>query len=46
MNYHYGDWVYKKYHLEDARSDEFFVTRAHELASGLTKMGIECQMVF
>jgi DNA repair photolyase len=46
MNYHYGDWVYKKYDLEDARSDEFFVTRAHELVSSLTKMGVECQMVF
>ena len=46
MNYHYGDWVYKKYDLEGARSDEFFVTGAHELASGLIKMGIECQMVF
>jgi len=46
MNYHYGDWVYKKYHLEGARSDEFFLARAHELASSLEKMGIECQMVF
>lgn len=46
MNYHYGDWVYKKYHLEGARSDEFFLARAHELASALEKMGMECQMVF
>jgi DNA repair photolyase len=46
MNYHYGDWVYKKYHLEDARSEEFFVARARELASRLRKMGIECQTVF
>jgi DNA repair photolyase len=46
MNYHYGDWVYKKYHLEGARSDDFFVTTADELASGLRKMGIESQMVF
>lgn len=46
MNYHYGDWVYRKYHLEGARSDEFFVTRAHELASTFEKMDIECQVVF
>jgi DNA repair photolyase len=46
MNYHYGDWVYKKYHLDDARNDEFFLARAHELASSFEKMGIECQMVF
>jgi len=24
MNYHYGDLVYKKYHLEGARNDDFF----------------------
>jgi DNA repair photolyase len=46
MNYHYGDWVYRKYHLVGARSDEFFFTAGHELASAFTKMGIECQMVF
>jgi len=46
MNYHYGDWVYEKYHLEDARNDEFFITRARELASAFEKMSIECQKVF
>jgi len=46
MNYHYGDWVYKKYQLKGARSDEFFVARAHELAFALEKMVIECQTVF
>lgn len=46
MNYHYGDWVYKKYYLEGARNDDFFLARAHELASALEKMGVECQMVF
>jgi DNA repair photolyase len=46
MNYRYGDWVYRKYHLEESRSDEFFLARAHELASALEKTGIECQMVF
>jgi hypothetical protein len=46
MNYHYGDWVYKKYHLEVARSDKFFLARVRELASALNKMGTKCQMVF
>jgi DNA repair photolyase len=46
MSYHYGDWVYRKYDLEDARSDEFFVTRARQLASAFEGMGIECQTVF
>jgi DNA repair photolyase len=46
MNYHYGDWVYRKYHLEGGISDEFFFTTGQELASALKKAGIECQMVF
>jgi DNA repair photolyase len=45
MNYHYGDWVYKKYHLEDSKTDEFFLTKGHELASAFEKVGIECQIV-
>jgi DNA repair photolyase len=24
MNYHYGDWVYRKHNLESAMSDDFF----------------------
>jgi hypothetical protein len=24
MNYHYGDWVYRKYGLLDKMTDEFF----------------------
>lgn len=46
MNYHYGDWVYKKHHVESARSDEFFLTTGHQLASAFEKVGIQCQMVF
>jgi DNA repair photolyase len=44
MNYHYGDWVYRKYHLEGGRSDEFFLATSHELASAFMKVGIECQV--
>ena len=46
MNYHYGDWVYRKYHLEGSSSDKFFFTTGHGLASAFTKVGIECQIVF
>ena len=46
MNYHYGDQVYRKYHLEGGRSDKFFFTMGHELASALKKTDIECQVVF
>ena len=31
MNYHYGDWVYRKYNLEDAMSDDFFSQKSKDL---------------
>ena len=46
MNYHYGDWVYRKYRLESALSDEFFMATGKQLASAFRESGIECQMVF
>jgi DNA repair photolyase len=33
MNYHYGDWVYRKYGLEDALTDDFFERARRALAS-------------
>jgi DNA repair photolyase len=33
MNYHYADWVYRKYGLEHALSDEFYARTAEELRS-------------
>jgi len=33
MNYHYADWVYKKYGLEEKLSDRFFEGVRQELAS-------------
>ena len=46
MNYHYGDWVYRKYKLEDAMSDDFFSRKSKELASAFGKQGIDCRVVF
>jgi hypothetical protein len=46
MNYHYGDWVYRKYHLEEAMSNDFFSSKGNELASAFTKQGIECRVLF
>ncbi|MDH4268964.1 MAG: radical SAM protein [Dehalococcoidia bacterium] len=46
MNYHYGDWVYKKYGLEHAISYDFFLSKGKELASAFTKQGIECRLLF
>jgi DNA repair photolyase len=46
MNYHYSDWVYGKYCLEDALSDDFFLSKGNELASAFAEQGIECRVLF
>jgi len=45
-NYHYDDWVYRKYHLEEAMSYDFFFSKGTELASAFGKQGIECRVLF
>jgi hypothetical protein len=46
MNYHYGDWVYRKYHLEDAVGNNFFYLKGKELAAAFAEQGIECRVLF
>jgi DNA repair photolyase len=46
MNYHYGDRVYTKYHLEDAMRYDFFVSEGKALASCFAAEGIECRVLF
>jgi DNA repair photolyase len=46
MNYHYGDWVYRKYRLEEAMSYDFFFSKGNELALTFAKQGIECRVLF
>ncbi len=46
MNYHYGDWVYREYKLEDAMCDHFFYRKSKELASGFEEHGINCRVLF
>ena len=46
MNYHYGDWVYKKYGLEGSMTFNFFSSQAQELTVAFEKQGIDCQVVF
>jgi len=46
LNYHYADWVYRKYGLEDKRSDEYFQRIGRELASGFRKLNIPCNIIF
>jgi len=46
MNYHYGDWVYRKYRLEEAMSYDFFFSKGKDLVSAFAKQGIECRVLF
>ena len=46
MNYHYGDWVYRKHNLENAMKYDFFLSKGKELASAFAEQGIECRVLF
>ena len=46
MNYHYADWVFKKFKLEYAMTDEFFASEKKELISAFEKEGMPCQVLF
>jgi DNA repair photolyase len=46
MNYHYGDWVYRKHNLESAMGYGFFASKGKELASDFAKQRIECRVLF
>jgi len=46
MNYHYGDWVYRKHNLESTMTDDFFSLNGKELASHFAEQGVECQVLF
>ena len=46
MNYHHGDWVYRKHHLEEAMSCDFFRSKGKELAAAFADQGIECRVLF
>lgn len=42
MNYHYADWVYRKYGLEDKLTDDYFSRTERTLSSAFMKLGISC----
>lgn len=46
MNYHYGDWVYRKHNLKDAMSGDFFASKGEKLASDFARQNTECQALF
>jgi DNA repair photolyase len=45
MNYHYADWVYHKYGLEDYLTDDYFSRTEQTLSSAFTNLGIACQKI-
>jgi DNA repair photolyase len=46
MNYHYADWVYKKYGLEYAITDKFFTEKKEELARAFERKAVPYQLLF
>ena len=46
MNYNHANWVYKKYNLEDKRTDDFFEKTGLGLASSFREVNIECHIIF
>ena len=46
MNYHYADWVYRKFKLQYAMTDDFFASKKKELVSAFEKEKMHCQVLF
>ncbi|MEW6418636.1 MAG: radical SAM protein [Nitrospirota bacterium] len=46
MNYHYADWVYRKYKMEWAREGKFFIQKGRELKKSFEKEKIPYQLLF
>ena len=46
MNYHYADWGYTKYGLDDKLADDFFHRTGREIASACKERGIDCRLAF
>lgn len=46
LNYHYADWIYRKFGLEDKISDNFFQVTGRKLAYDCQKSGIVCNLTF
>ena len=45
MNYHYADWVYRKYKLEKTREKDFFIRKGDELVNRFNEERIPCQVL-
>jgi len=45
-NYYYADRVYKKYGMEWAKEDDFFIKKGGELGAAFEKAGIPCRILY
>jgi len=45
MNYHYADWIYRKYGLESKLTDDYFRSAGQAIAAACRKAGTECTLV-
>jgi DNA repair photolyase len=46
MNYHYADFIYRKYRLEDKLAEEYFVRVSRNIRAECDRLGIDCTIVF
>jgi DNA repair photolyase len=46
MNYHYADFVCRKYGLEENMTEEYFTRVSQQIRSDCFRLGIECTIVF
>lgn len=46
MNYHYADWVYKRYHMEWAKGEDFFGQKGRELCKLFSEEHIQAHLLF
>jgi DNA repair photolyase len=46
LNYRYADWAYKRYGMQWAMEEGFFLQKGEELRMAFEREGIPCQVVF
>ena len=46
MNYHYADWIYRKFGLEEKLTDDFFTRTSDEIYHACQTASIDCRVVF
>jgi DNA repair photolyase len=45
-NYYYADWAYKKYGMEWAKAEAFFLEKGEKLRAAFENAGISCQKLY